>query len=206
MIVKWFSDNLLKLNDEKCHPMVFGNKNAKTTIEIGTSEIKESGCEKLLGITFDKKLNFKKHFEDLCRKANQMSRALARLLNHIDPVNCPLVWMFKGLSPLRRISAIDSRDRQRNLETKSPFVRWIASELSMNGVSRGEFFGTEHRFAFLLALRQKEKLMAKKKHQRKHKVWVRKLFRERFEKGEYYKLLGSDQTQRFLHSELGLLT
>ena len=43
----------------------------------------------------------------------------------------------------------------------------------------------EHRFAFLLALRQREKLMAKKKHQRKHKVWVRKLFRERFEKGEY---------------------
>ena len=26
----------------------------------------------------------------------------------------------------------------------------------------------EHRFAFLLALRQREKLMAKKKHQRKH--------------------------------------
>ena len=47
----------------------------------------------------------------------------------------------------------------------------------------------EHRFAFLLALRQREKLMAKKKHQRKHKVWVRKLFRERFEKGEYYKLV-----------------
>ena len=47
----------------------------------------------------------------------------------------------------------------------------------------------EHRFAFLLALRQREKLMAKKKHQRKHKVWVRKLFRESFEKGEYYKLV-----------------
>ena len=48
---------------------------------------------------------------------------------------------YKGLSPLRRISAIDSRDRQRNLETTSPFLRLIASELSMNGVSRGEFFG-----------------------------------------------------------------
>ena len=47
----------------------------------------------------------------------------------------------------------------------------------------------EHCFAFLLALRQREKLMVKKKRQRKHKVWVRKLFRERFEKGEYYKLV-----------------
>ena len=131
------------------------------------------------------------------------------MANRLLPVFCN--WCdesstSKGLSPLRRISAIDSRDRQRNLETTSPFVRVIASELSMNGVSRGEFFGTEHRFAFLLALRQREKLMAKKKHQRKHKVWVRRLFRERFEKGEYYKLLGSDQTESFLHSELGLLT
>ena len=47
----------------------------------------------------------------------------------------------KGLSPLRQNSAIHSRDRQRNLETTSPFLRLIASELSMNGVSRGEFFG-----------------------------------------------------------------
>ena len=64
----------------------------------------------------------------------------------------------------------------------------------------------QHHFTFLLALRQREKLMAKKKHQRKHKVWVRKLFRERFKKGEHFKLLGSDQAQSFLHSELGLLT
>ena len=109
MIVKWFSDNFLKLNDEKCHLMVFGDKNTKTTIKIGNSEIKESDCEKLLRITFDNKLNFKKHLEDLCRKANQKIHALARLSNYIDPVKseilmntfissqfnyCPRVWMF----------------------------------------------------------------------------------------------------------------
>ena len=52
MIVKWFSDNLLKFNDEKCHLMVFGDdkchlmvfgdKNTETTIKIVKSEIKES--------------------------------------------------------------------------------------------------------------------------------------------------------------------
>ena len=45
VIVKWFSDNFLKLNDEKCHLLVFGDKNTKTTIKIGNSEIKESDCE-----------------------------------------------------------------------------------------------------------------------------------------------------------------
>ena len=45
VIVKWFSDNFFKLNDEKCHLLVFGDKNTKTTIKIGNSEIKESDCE-----------------------------------------------------------------------------------------------------------------------------------------------------------------
>ena len=54
VIVEWFSDNLFKLNDEKCHRMEFGDKNTKTRIKIGNSEIKESACEKFLGITFDK--------------------------------------------------------------------------------------------------------------------------------------------------------
>ena len=48
-------DNLLILNDETCRLMVFGDKNTEITIKIGNSEIKESDCEKLLGITFDKK-------------------------------------------------------------------------------------------------------------------------------------------------------
>ena len=61
VIVKWFSDNLLKLKDEKCHLMVFGDKSTETTINIGNSEIKESDYDKLLGITFGKKLTFKKH-------------------------------------------------------------------------------------------------------------------------------------------------
>ena len=62
-------------------------------------------------------------------------------LNGVGSVGAHLVFLSKGLSPLRRISAIDSHDRQRNLETTSPFLRLIVSELSMNGVSRGEFFG-----------------------------------------------------------------
>ena len=62
----------------------------------------------LLGITLDKKLNFKS-IECLCRKANQKIHGLARLSNYIDPVKSEilmnsfissqfnhrtLVWMF----------------------------------------------------------------------------------------------------------------
>ena len=62
-----------------------------------------------MGVTFDKKLSFTKHVQDLCKKANQKLHALARLSNYIDPIKlqliidafiksqfnyCPLVWMF----------------------------------------------------------------------------------------------------------------
>ena len=41
VIVKWFSD-LLKLSDEKCHLIVFGDKNTEITIKIGNAEVTES--------------------------------------------------------------------------------------------------------------------------------------------------------------------
>ena len=71
--------------------MVFGDKIAKTTIKIGNSEIKQNDFEKLLRITFDKKLNFKTHIEGLWRKANQNIHALARLSNYIDPVKSEIL-------------------------------------------------------------------------------------------------------------------
>ena len=71
--------------------MIFRDKNTEMKIKIGSSKIKECDCEKLLGTNFDKKLNFKKHIEDLCRMANQKIHAFARLLNYIDPVKSELL-------------------------------------------------------------------------------------------------------------------
>ena len=99
--------------------MIFGNKGTDITIKIGNSEIKESDYEKLLGISFGKKLNFRKHIEDLCTKANQKIHALARLSNYIDAVKsemlmnssissqfkyCPLVWMFKDRTTNKKLN------------------------------------------------------------------------------------------------------
>ena len=89
--------------------MIFSNKSKDSVITIGKSTIKESEYEKLLGVTFDKKLNFTKHVQDLCKKAHQKMHALARLSDYIDPIKlkllldlfiksqfnyCQLVWMF----------------------------------------------------------------------------------------------------------------
>ena len=47
----------MELNDDKCHRMIVGHTKSVTTSKSGNAEIKESYHEKLLGITFDKKLN-----------------------------------------------------------------------------------------------------------------------------------------------------
>ena len=124
LVVKWFSDNYLKLNDDKCHLMIFGNKCSKATATIRSSTIMENEYEKLLGITFDKKLSFRKHIEDLSKKANQKLHALARLSTYIDPLKleilinsfiksqfnyCPLVWMFHDRVLNSKLNLIQER-------------------------------------------------------------------------------------------------
>ena len=109
MVVKSFSDNYLKLNDNKCHSMIFGDKCSKGTVTIRNSTIDESDHEKLLGTTSNKKLSFRKYVEDLFKKAIQKLHALAHLFTYIDSIKLkvlinsfissqcnyyPLVWMF----------------------------------------------------------------------------------------------------------------
>ena len=89
--------------------MIFGDKFSNAMVTIRKSTIKESGYEKLLGITVDKKLSFRKYIEDLCKKATQNLHAFARFSTYIDPLKveilinsfiksqlnyCLLVWMF----------------------------------------------------------------------------------------------------------------
>ena len=50
----------MKLNEDKCHLMIFRNKCKDSVVNIGNSTIKESDYEKRLGVTFDKKIKFHK--------------------------------------------------------------------------------------------------------------------------------------------------
>ena len=59
-ITEWFPNNSMKLNEDKCHLIVFGARGGnETTIKIGDPCVKESSEQNLLGITFDQSLSFK---------------------------------------------------------------------------------------------------------------------------------------------------
>ena len=68
-ILKWFSNNEIKLNTNKFY-LIF-NRQKPNTLKIGNLHISNSLSEKLLGKikdgkTFDCKLKFNKHIEDIC--------------------------------------------------------------------------------------------------------------------------------------------
>ena len=61
---KWFKNNRLKNNVDKCHVLVSTIK--PIGIKIGDYTIDNTGCEKLLGVKIYLKLNLNDHISDLC--------------------------------------------------------------------------------------------------------------------------------------------
>ena len=71
----------MKLNPDKCHLLIFGEKNTDVSLQIGGTLITKSVEEKLLGVMLDKLLDFKSHVNSLRKEARQKLHALTRILN-----------------------------------------------------------------------------------------------------------------------------
>ena len=76
-LFQWFTENELKGNASKCHFLIRSGENVH--VNIGTSQIKNIDCERLLGIDIDCKLSFENHINQICSKARAKIKALARI-------------------------------------------------------------------------------------------------------------------------------
>ena len=96
-------------------------------LNIDESKIESSTEVTLLGVKIDKKLKFKNHIEELCRKTVYKLLALRRIRKYLTVekvkflanafINsqftyAPLVWMFAGKSSIAKISKIHFRTLQ----------------------------------------------------------------------------------------------
>ena len=63
-LFKWFRENGLKANQDKCHFLPGLNINTKFLLPACILE--NSDSQKLLGVTKDRKLNFNEHVNNLC--------------------------------------------------------------------------------------------------------------------------------------------
>ena len=121
-LFKWFADNQMKANQDKCHLIV--SKNENISMHIGPFEIKNTNCEKLLGIKVDSRLNFNEHLDGIIKKASRKINALSRITPFMNISKrrilmnsffnsqfnyCPLVWMFHSRSINNKINRLHER-------------------------------------------------------------------------------------------------
>ena len=108
--------------------MIRGDKKNNTfVLNIHDKEIKNSSEVELLGITIDSQLKFKKHIDNLCRKASyelhaprrirkflrvEKTKMLANAFINSQFNYAPLVWMFAGKTSINKICKIHHRTLQ----------------------------------------------------------------------------------------------
>ena len=91
-VLYWFQINSLKTNPGKFQFMILGDKKNNTfVLNIHDKEIKNLSEVELLGITIDNQLKFKKHIENLCRKASYKLHALQRIRNFLTMENAKML-------------------------------------------------------------------------------------------------------------------
>ena len=74
-MLNWFHINEMKSNDDKCKLIVANHEYVSLT--LGNESIEASSSVELLGIKFDKNLNFNEHVSDLIRRGNQKMTCLS---------------------------------------------------------------------------------------------------------------------------------
>ena len=109
-VLSWFQANSVKANSSKLQFMILGDKqNTSLVLNINGKKINNSREIELLGIAIDNQLKFKKHIENLCKKASlklhalrrthkflmiEKARILANAFINSQFNYTPFIWMF----------------------------------------------------------------------------------------------------------------
>ena len=123
LLIEWYNSNYLKPNPEKWH-LLLSEIGDEHCVNVGQQIISNRANEKVLGVFFDNRLNFKCHINKLCKKASQKLHALARVSNFMSCNQrkiimhafissqfnyCPLIWMCHNRSLNTQINKIHHR-------------------------------------------------------------------------------------------------
>ena len=77
--IQWLRDNEMVANPSKFQLMFLSKyKNIEKNMSFDGKTIKSSDTVELLGITLDKNINFNRHIQHICQKANNKTKALFR--------------------------------------------------------------------------------------------------------------------------------
>ena len=79
LVMAWFQNNYMKLNTDKCHLFVAGDKFEHAWVRVGPDKIRHDHSIKLLGVSIDNELKFDKYVLNTIKKANSKPSALLRM-------------------------------------------------------------------------------------------------------------------------------
>ena len=81
---KWFHNNFMVLNPDKCAFMLLGvDDELQTNLACGNETLKNSKQEKVVGVTIDNKLSLATHLLDITKNTNIKSNALTRVQKYM---------------------------------------------------------------------------------------------------------------------------
>ena len=125
---KWFSQNGMVLNEDKCQFMILESqksiRNEEAQVNVCGKSVIETNKGKLLGITIDNHLSMKDHIKNICKQASNKLNALARIANYLDENKrkvlmnsfvisqfnyCPIIWMYCQRQSNNMINKIHER-------------------------------------------------------------------------------------------------
>ena len=81
LAIEWFDCNYMKLNEDKCHPIIPCRSSQAIWAKIGQTKIGERKTQNLLGVIIEHQLSFDEYLISLCKKAGKKLSALAILAN-----------------------------------------------------------------------------------------------------------------------------
>ena len=81
-LFKWFNDNQMKVDPDKCHFIC--SSSVKTNMMIENEQIRNSSREKRLAVVFDSKLTFQSPIDNICKKASQKLNSISRITPYMD--------------------------------------------------------------------------------------------------------------------------
>ena len=124
LVIDWFEMNYMKLDTDKCHLLLSGNKNEYMWAELDEDIVWESNDVEPPGVKKDNNLRFNKNVSNTCLKANRKLNALTRAAKFVPFKKrrilfkaviesqfkyCPLVWMFHGRQINDKINKLHER-------------------------------------------------------------------------------------------------
>ena len=83
ILSKWFYNNFMVLNPDKCSFMLLGNET-----------LKNSKPEKVIGVTIDNKLNFATHLSNITKNAKIKFNSLTRVQKYMATDQKNVYYLF----------------------------------------------------------------------------------------------------------------